>query len=40
MGSNNQANVVKATINALEKLRTKEQIYTLRGKRLADKKAL
>lgn len=40
MGSNNQANVVKATINALEKLRTKEQIYTLRGKRLPDKKAL
>jgi small subunit ribosomal protein S5 len=40
MGSNNQANVVKATINALEKLRTKEQIYKLRGKRLADKKSL
>ena len=40
MGSNNQANVVKATINALEQLRTKEQIYALRGKRLAEKRAL
>jgi len=40
MGSNNQANVVKATLNALEQLRTKEQIYSIRGKRLADKKAL
>ncbi|MEM9282565.1 MAG: 30S ribosomal protein S5 [Verrucomicrobiota bacterium] len=40
MGSNNQANVVKATLNALEQLRTKEEIYSLRGKRLAEKKAL
>lgn len=40
MGSNNQANVVKATINALEQLRTKEEIYSLRGKKLADRKAL
>lgn len=40
MGSNNQANVVKATLNALEQLRTKEQIYSVRGKRLAEKKAL
>tara|TARA_R110002096_G_scaffold18401_8_gene62696 strand:+ start:2379 stop:3209 length:831 start_codon:yes stop_codon:yes gene_type:complete len=40
MGSNNHANVIKATINALEKLRTKEQIYTLRGKRIAEKKAI
>ncbi|MDF1825919.1 MAG: 30S ribosomal protein S5 [Verrucomicrobiales bacterium] len=40
MGSNNQANVVKATINALEQLRTKEEIYSLRGKKLAEKKAL
>ena len=40
MGSNNKANVVKATINALEQLRTKEQIYALRGKRLAEKRAL
>jgi len=40
MGSNNPANVVKATLHALEQLRTKEQIYSARGKRLADKKAL
>ena len=40
MGSNNQANVVKATINALEQLRTKEEIYSLRGKKLAEKKSL
>ncbi len=40
MGSNNPANVVKATLQALEQLRTKEQIYSVRGKRLADKKAL
>jgi len=40
MGSNNQANVVKATINALEQLRTKEQIYAIRGKRLAEQRAL
>ncbi|MBP6782194.1 MAG: 30S ribosomal protein S5 [Verrucomicrobiales bacterium] len=40
MGSNNPANVVKATINALEQLRTKEQIYAVRGKRIADKRAL
>ncbi len=40
MGSNNKANVVKATINALEQLRTKEQIYAIRGKRMAEKKAL
>ena len=40
LGSNNQANVVKATLNALEQLRTKEQIYSLRGKKVAEKKAL
>ena len=40
MGSNNHANVVKATINALEQLRTKEQIYAVRGKRMAEKRAL
>lgn len=40
LGSNNQANVVKATINALQQLRSKEQIYQGRGKRLADRKAL
>lgn len=40
MGSNNPANVVKATLAALAQLRTKEQIYSIRGKKLADKKAL
>ena len=40
MGSNNHANVVKATLDALNQLRDKEEIYTLRGKRLESKKAL
>lgn len=40
MGSNNHANVVKATLDALNQLRDKEEIYTLRGKRLEAKKAL
>jgi small subunit ribosomal protein S5 len=40
LGSNNQANVVKATLNALEQLRSKEEIYALRGKRAPEKKAL
>jgi len=40
LGSNNHANVVKATLDALDKLRTKEEIYALRGKRNPDKKAL
>ena len=40
MGSNNPSNVVKATLRALEQLRTKEQIYSVRGKRLAEKKSL
>ncbi|MGK0184816.1 MAG: small subunit ribosomal protein S5 [Verrucomicrobiales bacterium] len=40
LGSNNHGNVVKATIDALAQLRTKEQIYKLRGKKLATKKAI
>ena len=40
LGSNNPANVVKATLNALEQLRSKEEIYSLRGKKLAEKKSL
>jgi small subunit ribosomal protein S5 len=40
LGSNNPANVVKATLNALEQLRSKEDIYSLRGKKLAEKKSL
>ena len=40
LGSNNHGNVVKATIDALLQLRTKEQIYKLRGKKLASQKAI
>ena len=40
MGSNNQANVVKATIDALEQLRSKEEIYKLRGKKTAEQKSI
>lgn len=40
LGSNNHANVVKATIDALSQLRTKEQIFKLRGKKLASQKAI
>jgi small subunit ribosomal protein S5 len=40
LGSNNPANVIKATLNALEQLRSKEDIYSLRGKKLAEKKSL
>ncbi|MEO0414166.1 MAG: 30S ribosomal protein S5 [Verrucomicrobiota bacterium] len=40
MGSNNHANVVKATLNALEQLRNKEDVYKLRGKKIESKKAL
>ncbi|MEM9444301.1 MAG: 30S ribosomal protein S5 [Verrucomicrobiota bacterium] len=37
LGSSNAANVVKATMEALKQLRTKEQIYQARGKALAAK---
>jgi small subunit ribosomal protein S5 len=40
MGSNNHANVVKATLDALNQLRDKEEIYALRGKRIESKRAL
>jgi len=40
MGSNNHANVVKATLKALTSLRTREQIYKLRGKKMKEKAAL
>jgi len=40
MGSSNHANVVKATMKALEGLRSKDQIFSSRGKKIADKKAL
>ena len=40
LGSKNPANVIKATLNALEQLRSKEEIYSLRGKKLAEKKSI
>jgi small subunit ribosomal protein S5 len=40
LGSNNHFNVVKATLQALSELRTREQIYKLRGKKSRDKTAL
>jgi len=40
LGSNNHANVVKATIAALQELRTRDEIFALRGKKVRDKAAL
>jgi len=40
LGSSNPANVVKATLNALEQLRTKDEVYRRRGKRTAEQAAL
>lgn len=40
LGSKNPFNVVKATLDALQQLRTREQIYSTRGKRTRDKAAL
>ena len=40
LGSNNQYNVVKATLEGLKSLRTREQVYKLRGKKLSEKKAI
>ncbi len=40
MGSNNHSNVVKATMAALKALRTRTEIYELRGKKVAAKKAI
>jgi small subunit ribosomal protein S5 len=40
LGSKNPFNVVKATLDALEQLRTREQIYAARGKRTREKAAL
>jgi small subunit ribosomal protein S5 len=39
MGSSNAANVVKATVDALSKLRTRTQILELRGKKRPPKAA-
>ena len=40
LGSNNHANVVKATLDGLNQLRDKEEIYAARGKRIPEKRAL
>jgi small subunit ribosomal protein S5 len=40
LGSKNATNVVKATLEALFRLRTREQLLGARGKKLAEKKAL
>jgi small subunit ribosomal protein S5 len=40
LGSKNHANVVKATLCALTKLRHRDEIYKTRGKRVPEKKAL
>lgn len=40
LGSNNHANVVKATLQALTSLRTKDEVFKLRGKKVAEKAAL
>ena len=40
MGSNNHANVVKATMVALQSLRSKDEIYSSRGKRTSEQEAL
>jgi small subunit ribosomal protein S5 len=40
LGSNNHANVVKATLNALLSLRSREEIYRLRGKKLKKSSSL
>lgn len=40
MGSNNHANVVKATLAALQALRSRDEVYKLRGKKVAAQQAL
>ncbi len=40
LGSNNHANVVKATLEALRSLRGRDEIYSLRGKKTRARKAL
>ena len=39
-GSSNPHNVVKATLEGLKSLRNREQVYKLRGKKVAEKKAI
>lgn len=40
MGSNNHANVVKATLTALRSLRSRDEVFKLRGKKTAAQQAL
>ena len=40
MGSNNHGNVVKATMKALESLRSKDEIFRARGKKTSEREAL
>jgi small subunit ribosomal protein S5 len=40
LGSKNHANVVKATLEALVKLRHRDSIYRARGKKLPDQQAI
>lgn len=40
LGSNNHANVVKATLDALNQLRDKQEIYAARGKKVEERRAL
>lgn len=40
LGSNNHANVVKATLTALQSLRSRDEVYKLRGKKTAAKQAI
>ncbi len=40
LGSNNHANVVKATLKALSELKTREETMSLRGKKTKDKESI
>lgn len=40
LGSSNHANVVKATLNALESLRSKDEVFKLRGKKTANQDSI
>lgn len=40
LGSNNHANVVKATLTALQSLRSRDEVYHLRGKKTAAQQAI
>lgn len=40
LGSNNHANVVKATLTALQSLRSRDEVYKLRGKKVAAQQSI